>query len=118
MRFCRKAWIDAQWTEEVQGQYGLVQQRVPKMKWEIGVTAAETRNQVVFLGLHQPYRCVGAVEVGCDQLKIDAFLMHKLLQVGRTFVVEHLKLVLETSAAELVVQGLVGSDQFLGAAGF
>ena len=65
-----------------------------------------------------PFRCVGAVEVGWNQLKIDAILMHKLLQSGRTFVVEHLKLGSETSAAELVVQGLVVSDQFLGAAGF
>ena len=58
------------------------------------------------------------MEVGWDQLKIDAVLMHKLLQAGRTFVVEHLKLWPETSAAELFVQGLVGSDQFLGVAGF
>ena len=88
------------------------------MKWELGITAAETGDQVVFVGLNRPFRCVGTVEVGWDQLKIDAVLMHKLLQDGKIFVVKHLKLGSETSAVELVVQGLVGSDQFLGAAGF
>ena len=73
---------------------------------------------MVFVGLDSSFYCVGAVEVGWDQLKIDAVLMHKLLQDGKIFVVKHLKLGSETSAVELVVQGLVGSDQFLGAAGF
>ena len=73
---------------------------------------------MVFLGLDRPFRYAGAVEVGWDQLKIDTVLMHKLLQAGRTFFVEHLKLGSDTSATDLVVQGLVGSDQFLGAAGF
>ena len=88
------------------------------MKWELGITAAETGDQVVFVGLNHPFRCVGTVEVGWDQLKIDAVLMHKLLQDSSTFVVEHLKLGSETLAEKLFVQGLVGFDQLLSAAGF
>ena len=52
---------------------------VPKLKWEIGVIAAETSKQVVFVGLDGLFRCVGAVEMGQYQLKIDTVLKHKLL---------------------------------------
>ena len=90
--------IDAQQTEEVQGKCGLVNFPIPKMKWELGVTSAETCDQVVFAGLYCSFHFVGVVEVGWDQLKIDTVWMHKLLQSGRTFVVEHLKLGSETFA--------------------
>ena len=96
LSFCQKAWINARRTEEFQGQCGLVQQPVPNMKWELGVTAPENGNQVVFVGLDCPFLCIGAVEVGWDQLKMDAVFIHKLLLADRIFVVEHLKLGSET----------------------
>ena len=53
---------------------------------------------------------------GGDNLKVDALLLHELLQAGRAFIVQNLEERTKAAVREVGVEDLLGTVEFLCAA--
>ena len=73
-------------------------------------------DQVILVILYRFFGGIGAMEVRGDKLKVEALLMHELLQAGGAFLVHHLEERAEAAVTEVVVEYLVGTAKFLCAA--
>ena len=81
------------------------------MQRKDGVTAGDASNQVVLEGLYGALGRVCSVQVGEYKLKRDSLAAHRILEVGWTFIVEHLELGEKAPIGELGVEDGVGSDE-------
>jgi hypothetical protein len=84
--------IDAGPTKEIEGNEGLGEKAVPKMKGKIRVRGTEASNEVILEGAYGPFSGITAVQMGGCELKVDVLGGHEGLEGGRGFVVEALKL--------------------------
>ena len=102
--------------EKVERKRGLMEEAAPKVKRKSWVTAAEAGDQVILVSLDRSFGGVGAMEVRADKLKVNALLMHELLQDGRALIVQHLEERVEATVTEVGLEDLVGTVKFLCAA--
>ena len=65
---------------------------VPDVEWEIGVSAAEARYEVVLESLDGAFGLVAAVESGGRQLVVDMFIGHEVFEELGGFVVKAMEL--------------------------
>ena len=86
------------------------------MKRKAWVTDAEAGDQMILVSLDRSFGGVGAMEVRGYKLKVDALLMHKLIQDGTTFIFQNLEEKLESAFIEVGVEELVGTSKLLYAA--
>ena len=88
----------------------------PKVKMKYWVTSDDASYQVILVSLDRSFGSIGAMEVQGEKLKVDALLIHELLQAGGTFLVQHLEKRAEAAVTEMGVDDLVGTTKFLCAA--
>ena len=93
-----------------------MEEAAPKLKSKSWVTAAEVGDQVILVSLDLSFGGVGAMEVRADKLKVDALLMHELLQAGGALIVQHLEERVEATVTELGLEDLVVTVKLLCAA--
>ena len=86
------------------------------MKRKACVAAAVAGDQVILVSLDCSFGGVGAMEVRGDKLKVDALLMHELLQACGTFIFQNLEERAEYLVTEVGMEDLVGMAKFLCAA--
>jgi hypothetical protein len=84
--------IDAGATKKIEGNEGLWEESVPKMKGKIRVRGTEASNEVILEGAYGPFSGITAVQMGGCELKVDMLQGHEGLEGGRGFVVEALQL--------------------------
>jgi hypothetical protein len=60
------------------------------MEREVGVTAAEARNEMVLESPDGPFGGIAAVDACWDKFKLHAFLSHKVFEDGGAFIVKSL----------------------------
>jgi hypothetical protein len=63
--------IDAGATEKIEGNEGLWEESVPKMKGEIRVCGTEASNEVVLESAYGPFGGITTVQMGGCELKVD-----------------------------------------------
>ena len=102
--------------DEVERKHGLLEEAVPKVKRKAWVTSDEACDQVILVSLDFSFGGVGAMEVRGDKLKVDALLMHELLQACGTFIFQNLEERAEYMVTEVGMEDLVGMAKFLCAA--
>ena len=87
------------------------------MQRKIWVAAVNTCDQMVLERLDGPFGSVGAMQVGWGELKGESFFLHEGLESFGAFIVKSLENGSQASFGELGVEGGVGSDDFMFAAG-
>ena len=83
----REVGVDARASQEVQGDKGLRQQPVPKVQWEVFVSATETGNEVVLEGSDGSFGGIAAMEMRGGKLEVNLFFSHVVLESNGGFVV-------------------------------
>ncbi len=61
---CREFGIDSGAAKEVEGNFGLWDELVPEMYWEVFVDTAEARNEVVLKCADGPFRGISTMHTG------------------------------------------------------
>ena len=78
MGFRRKSWIEAGGTEKVEGQSGMMDEAVPEMQGEVGVSDTEDGYELILVGLDGVFGGVGAMKVWRNELELYAGIAKKL----------------------------------------
>ena len=87
------------------------------MQRQIWVAAANNYDQMILEHLDSSFGSIGAMQVGQVDLEGDYFFLHEGLESCGAFNVKSLENGSQASVGELGVEGGVGSDEFIFAAG-
>jgi hypothetical protein len=82
----------------------LWEETIPEVHEKIGITAAETSNEVIFVDANSFLRCLCTVEIGRDQLELDVVGRHESFKCGWTLIVYNLEFWFEATCREVIVE--------------
>ena len=88
----RQFWVHAAASQQVQCQNCLWCQPVPFMQRKIGVSGADPRDEVVFSRTHCSFCRISSMDARWCQLKLFVLVMHEAFQCIRGFIVQAMKL--------------------------
>ncbi len=74
--------------QNVESEFCLRDESIPKMNGEVFVGTAQPSNEMIFECSNCPFGSIAAMEVGWDQLEINAFISQKILEHPGCFIVE------------------------------
>ena len=86
---------------------------IPKIEGKLWVTAAKGCDKIIFEILDGTLCSIGAVHVGQEELKTNAFLVHEGFEGCWALVVQHLEGWAETALGQIGVQTRVCVDEFV-----
>ena len=87
---CRESGINTRTTKEIEGEFSLRQKAVPKVQWEVFVSAAEASNEMIFESTDGSVSGIASVHARGYKLVVNVFIYEELFQGGQAFSVETL----------------------------
>ena len=106
----RQFGIDSRSPEEVEGQFCSWNKTVPEMEWEVGVSAAEACNEVIFEGANGAFSRVAAMDAGRGQLEVDICFVEEVFEGLGAFIVEALEVGFESCFSKAAVHSFIGGN--------